>query len=125
IVVAVSLALTILVALAFRRFLSSLFDQLPAPTALSVANLWIPPVLFAFVAFFGLTLLFLPAWRGRVRWRLPAFREASLAQLAAALALMLRSGVTLTEALALSESLEAGTSTGKALAQWRSMVESG
>ena len=125
IVVTVSLVLTILVALAFRHFLSSMFDQLPTPTALSVTNLWFPPILFAIVALLGLAALLLPKWRERMRWRLPAFREASLAQVAAAMALMLRSGVTLPEALALAESLEAGTPAGNALAQWRTMVESG
>jgi len=39
--------------------------------------------------------------------------------------LMLRSGVTLAEALALAETLESGTPAGKALAQWRRLVESG
>ena len=41
------------------------------------------------------------------------------------MALMLRSGVTLAEALVLAETLEAGTPAGKALAEWRALVENG
>ena len=47
--------------------------------------------------------LSLPSVRRALRWRFPAFREASLAQVASALALMLKSGVPLDKALALME----------------------
>jgi len=60
-----------------------------------------------------------------LRWRLPAFKEASLAQLASALALMLKSGVPLGDALTLVERLEAGTRAGTELAQWRQRLASG
>src|SRR5262249_18061215 len=63
--------------------------------------------------------------RGRVRWLLPPFREASLAQLASAMALMLGNGLTLTEALALAETLEAGTPAETALRDLRARIERG
>jgi len=114
-----------LVAIAFGHFLGSFFDQLDPKGNLSVLNAWVPPLLFAGAAVFVVASLTIPAWRARLRWRLPAFREASLAQIAGAIALMLRSGVNLAEALALAEMLELGTPAGKALGHWRGLMESG
>jgi len=125
IVIVVSLGLTILVALAFGHFLATFFDQFTPGRTFSVVSVWLPPVLFAIAALFGVAAVTSPSWRARLRWRLPAFREASLAQLATAMSLMLRSGITLAEALAMAETLEWGTSAGKALAHWRGLVENG
>ena len=87
--------------------------------------MWIPPLVLTFAALLGLGGAFIPSWRARLRWRLPAFREASLAQLASAMALMLKNGTTLPEALALAQALESATPAGKALAHWRQLVEAG
>jgi len=125
IVILVSLGLTIFVSVIFSRFFSHFFDQLMPEPALPIACLWMPPVLLTFAALFALGAVFIPGWRARLRWRLPAFREASLAQLASAMALMLRNGTTLSESLALAEMLEANSPAGNALAQWRHAVESG
>ena len=73
----------------------------------------------------ALAAVSIPSWRARLRWRLPAFREASLAQLASAMALMLRNGATLAETLAMAEGLETAAPAGRALAKWRNLVESG
>src|SRR6185369_12445830 len=73
----------------------------------------------------GLAAFSIPAWRNSLRWRLPAFRETSLAQLASAMALMLRKGTPLPEALALAEGLESGKAARHALGQWRKHIESG
>jgi type II secretory pathway component PulF len=56
---------------------------------------------------------------------LPAFKEASLAQAASALALMLKSGVPLDKALALVEELERGTPAEIELAHWRQRLAGG
>ena len=66
-----------------------------------------------------------PKIRRLIRWRVPAFREASLAGLASTLALMLRSGVPLDSALALVAQLEAGTPAGDELARWRQNLAAG
>ena len=125
IVIIVSLGLSIVVALTFGHFLATFFDQLVPSRTFSEVGIWLPPVLFAGAALFGMAAVTFPAWRARLRWCLPAFREASLANLAAAISLMLRSGVTLSEALAMAQTLESGTPAGRALAQWRSSIESG
>jgi type II secretory pathway component PulF len=87
--------------------------------------MWIPPIVLALLALAGIAAVSLPKWREKLRWRLPAFREASIAQLASAIALMLRNGTPLSEALALAQSLESSSPAGHALAKWRSLVESG
>jgi len=127
IVIVVSLGLTLTLSLVFSRFLPDLFNQIgPQPFPLPVMIcLWVPPVMLAAAALFCVVALANPAWRQRLKWRLPAFREASLSQLAAALSLMLKNGSTLPEALALAEVIEAGSPAARTLAQWRSLVESG
>jgi type II secretory pathway component PulF len=127
IVIAVSLGLTLLVSLAFSKFMGNFLQdsiqQIPPLLSLSV---WLPPIVLAALAVVGILAISIPSWRARLRWRLPAFREASLAELASAMALMLRNGTTLPEALAMAEALEASTPATKAmLARWRSLVESG
>jgi type II secretory pathway component PulF len=73
----------------------------------------------------GLAVINVPRWRAWARWRLPAFRDASLAQLASAMALMLKSGTPFPEALAFASSIESGSPAASALAEWRSLVEGG
>src|SRR3954466_15218938 len=124
IVIVVSLGLTVLLCVSFNHFLKSLFEQFPVPNPLAVA-VWIPPVFLSLVLILALCALLIPSWRARLRWRLPAFREASLSQLASAMALFLRNGATLPEALAMAETLEAGTPAAGALHAWRGLVESG
>jgi type II secretory pathway component PulF len=125
IVIVVSLGLTTVLSLVFRRFLWDFFDQFGIPRASSIAALWAPPLLLAATAALGVTAVLVPALRSRLRWRLPAFREASLAQLASSMVLMLRNAIPFPEALVLAESLESGTPAGAALAQWRRLIESG
>jgi type IV pilus assembly protein PilC len=130
IVVVVSLGLTLMLSVVFGRFLPSMFNFADSSGRglnlfYLVASMWIPPVTLALLAVFGVAAVSIPGWRAKLRWRLPAFREASLAQLASAIALMLKNGATLAEALALAEALEAGTPAGPALAGWRRLVENG
>ena len=124
IVLVVSLGLTLLLSLVFSHFLSNFLDQFKVP-ALLLASMWVPPLVLAALGVLALLVLAQPAWRARLRWQLPAFREASLAQLASALALMLRNGTPLAEALALAETMETPSPAAKALARWRRAVEAG
>jgi type II secretory pathway component PulF len=125
IVIFVSLGLTLMVSLSFSHFMTRFFDQIVARPPINIPTVWMPPIVLALMALLGLVAVFTPSWRARLRWRLPAFREASLAELASAMALMLKNGTTLPEALALAEVLESGTPAAKALAHWRQLVEAG
>jgi len=127
IVLLVSLGLTTILSIACSHFMSGVSgDFIPQAPALLALSVWLPPVALAMLVVAALVLVAIPKSRGWLRWHVPAFREASLAQLASALALMLKNGTTLPEALALAEGLEGTSSTGKAtIAYWRSLVEEG
>jgi len=71
-----------------------------------------------------IALVISPA-RRILRWRLPAFREASLAEVASAMGLMLKNGVPFDDALALVEQLETGTGAEREIAQWRQRLAAG
>jgi type II secretory pathway component PulF len=126
IVLAVSLALTFGLWLIFNHLVGAFFQQLPNVPAVVVASMWMPPLVLSLLALLGIAAVSLPRWRTWLRWNVPPFREASLAQLASAMALMLKQGTTLADALALAEGLEGKTPAGKSmLAEWRRLVESG
>ena len=131
IVILVSLGLTLVLSLVFSKFLTNFivgafpFGGNHLSTGVALATMWVSPLLLALAAAAAIGVLVIPSWRARVRWRLPAFRDASLAQLASAMSLMLRKGVPLPDALAMAESMESGSPAGLALAQWRRLVESG
>jgi len=127
VVIVLSLGLTILISLNFTHFLERIGHELgpQATLATSTTAIWMPPVVLALAAVFCMAAAFNPAWRNRLRWRLPAFRDASLAQLASAMTLMLKNGTTLPQALVLAEALENNTPAAKTLARWRQLVEAG
>ncbi len=87
--------------------------------------LWLAPVFLAVLGLVVFIAVSLPSVRRALRWRLPAFKEASLAQVASALALMLKSGVSLDKALALVERMERGTPAATEFALWRQRLASG
>jgi type II secretory pathway component PulF len=124
-VLLVSLGLTALISVAFSRFLSQFAEKSMPHSAMALAGIWMPPTVIAIAILLGLCAVFIPGLRTRLRWRLPAFREASLAQIASAMALMLRNGTPLPEALSLAAALESGTPAGKSLAHWRQVTEAG
>jgi type II secretory pathway component PulF len=124
IVIVVSLGLTLILSLVFGHFLSTFTGLFQFPQAW-VASMWIPPLVLAVLAVIGVAAISLPKLREKLRWRLPGFREASLAQLASAIALMLRNGIPLADALSLAESLEARSPAAEALSRWRALVEAG
>ena len=96
-----------------------------ASTAPVSVGLWVPPILFGTALALGfVSLIFLPT-RRVLRWRLPAFKEASLWEVASVIWLMLKNGVPLNDALQLAEQLETGTRAETEIAQWRQRMASG
>jgi type II secretory pathway component PulF len=73
----------------------------------------------------GVAIVTIPALRARARWWIPAFRETSLAQIASAMSLMLKSGTPLPEALAFAEAIESDSPAAGALRQWRELLQGG
>ena len=94
-------------------------------TAKYLITLWMPSLFLGIAAAAAGVALATPHVRRALRWRLPAFKEASLAQIASALALMLKSGVPLDKALGLVEQLEKDTPAQAELARWRQRLAAG
>lgn len=134
-VLVVALGLSALIATVSTRLVKELplttFDfveYLHGGTArelMPIGAIWIPPLALGLVAAVVVAVFASARGRAQLRWRLPAFREASLAQVASSLGLMLRKGVPLNEALALAEGIERGTPAGRALAEWLRKVALG
>jgi len=81
--------------------------------------LWAPPMILftaATLAFFAVSL---PSLRRNLNWRLPAFKQANLSRFASAMAILLKSGCPLPDALALLSQLERRTCAGKELSRWK------
>src|SRR6185369_7746081 len=91
-VILVALGLTTLLTVVFRHFMLHFFDDMIRAPGILVNAVWVPPVILVLAGALGVGAVTIPSWRNWLRWRLPAFREASLAQLASAIALMLRKG---------------------------------
>jgi type IV pilus assembly protein PilC len=88
-------------------------------------SVWTPPVVLGLVLILFFTLVLMPKAQRYFRWRFPAFRESSLAQVASAMALMLKSGVPLDDALALMAQIEQDTPAGMEIGQWRARLAAG
>ena len=125
-VLLVSLCLSIVLGLILGRFLhSDAFGFFSNQSARLVLMMWIPPVVFTLFLLALSAALFIPNVRDRLKWRFSGFREASLAQVASTMALILKSGTPLPDALLLVEEMEAGSPAASALARWREQLAQG
>lgn len=88
-------------------------------------GLWMSPVFIGLVLTAAIIGVSVSPARRALRWRLPAFKEASLARVASALSLMVKNGVSLDEALALIGQMEKGTVAEKEIVQWRQRLAGG
>jgi type II secretory pathway component PulF len=104
---------------------SAALGNTPDPAHYADTYLWVPPVVLAAVAIPALLGVTVPFFRRRLVWRLPAFREASLCRVAASLAVLLRGGSALPEALALVEQMQRGTPARPELELWRKRCAEG
>ena len=134
-VLGASLLLSLIIALVYGYFLreagadmQATFGGYPAefPSALGLSlNLWLPVVMLG-LSFGGMVaVLLVPRWRRALRWKIPAFKEAGLSQLASALALMLQNGCHLDQALGLLRQLEGGSPAGGELERWQTRLAAG
>ncbi|MEN9572319.1 MAG: Type secretion system protein [Verrucomicrobiota bacterium] len=85
----------------------------------------VPTVVLCVLSVASFTVIGLPSLRRKLRWRLPGFREAALAQLAAGFAMLLRGGCPLGESLALLRDLEQGSPVADELKTWGERLASG
>jgi type II secretory pathway component PulF len=111
----------ILSAFIWNNLLSLVDHSVPVVSA----GLWMSPVFIGLALALFLISVFASSLREKLRWRLPAFHEASLARVASAIGLMLKNGVSFDVALALVEQLEKGTCAAEEIARWRQNLASG
>lgn len=119
--------LSVFVAWLYTHLLASMeqdliWGRLPASLPLLI---WMPAMwLVAAVAGLALALGVGPLRRW-LRWRLPGFREANVAQFAGVMKLLLVGGTPLPAALELAAELEEGTGAGQELRRWRERAAAG
>ena len=99
--------------------------QIPPLFQDSESFLWLPPLVLTVLAIPTLAVVIVPSFRRRMMWRLPAFREASLCRVASALAVLLKAGAALPDALALVEQMQRGTPAQRDLALWKRRCSEG
>jgi type II secretory pathway component PulF len=103
--------------------------RLPGLTVFVLSNqsdlFWTFPVVQGLLAVVVMGVLSRPAWRGQLLWRLPAFKEASVARVAGALKLLLSNGVSLPDALELVGQLESSPLAALDLQRWRANLAGG
>ncbi|MBI5801773.1 MAG: type II secretion system F family protein [Verrucomicrobia bacterium] len=85
----------------------------------------VPTVVMCILTVAAFAVIGLPGLRRKLRWRLPGFREAALAQLAAGFAMLLRGGCPLGESLALLRELEQGSPVADELKTWGERLAAG
>lgn len=88
-------------------------------------QLWLPVALLGLGALVFFILLTNRRIRNALRWRVPGFREASIAQLASGLAIMLENGCDMKSALQLLEQSEPDSATRNELGRWRERIAGG
>lgn len=131
IVLFVAFVLSCFIAFLLNNFIWSSFQEISNYSGNSMfssviqSGLWISPVCIGVAFAIVLIAVILSPAREKLRWSLPAFKEASLARVAWAISLMLKNGVPLGDAFAFAEHLEAGTVAEKEIAHWRQLQSAG
>ncbi len=109
----------------FGRVLQDAALDLSGAQPVRLISLWLAPATVAVLLVLFVAGLAVPFWRARLRWRLPGFREASLAQTASALALLVHRGTPLPEALELLGRLEGASPAGQEIREWQERLRAG
>ncbi|MEW6303684.1 MAG: type II secretion system F family protein [Verrucomicrobiota bacterium] len=127
------LVVCLLLTLFFSYGLGALAGALPGDAGIADeqwlmgvrAGLWLAPGLFGAGLLVGIVALAVPQYRQALRWRLPAFKEASLSNVASTVSLLLRGGNTLKDSLELVRQMERETPAGAELAVWQERLAAG
>lgn len=131
IVLFIAFLLSCFISFLLSNFIWNSFESISDYTGGSIfssairSGLWISPVCIGVAFAAALIAVAVSPAREKLRWTLPAFKEASLAQVAWAISLMLKNGVPLNDALAFAEQLEGGTRAEREIAHWRQRLALG
>ena len=112
----------------FKDIYSGMGIHIPVATLFAFQTLqaiWIFPMALGVLFLVMLSLVFLPTMRGKILWRLPAFKEATVSRIASAVNLLLKNGISLPEAIGLVEQLENNRVATADLQVWRTKLAAG
>ncbi|MGA3266859.1 MAG: type II secretion system F family protein [Verrucomicrobiota bacterium] len=124
----IALLWTCVIGPSFKDVFSGMGIGLPGATLLAFATLrtiWIFPVVLGALFLLAVGMVFQPALRGKYLWQLPAFKEATVARVASALAMLLKNGVPLPEAVGLVGQLESSAGAATDLREWGKRLAAG
>ena len=102
--------------------------NMPAATLFAFSTLqaiWVFPVVLGILFLMVASVIFVPGLRGKYLWRLPAFKEATVSRIASSLTLLLKNGVTLPDAIGLTEQLETSKAAAADLQVWQKKLAAG
>lgn len=126
IVLVAAIGVSILITVVYHNLILGVFSDMTVGVRLfPYSGVWLPTSVLAALTGLWLLVVFVPKLRNWARWRLPGFREASLAQTAGAAALLLRSGATLHGTLGLLQKAEQNTPAGREIARWLELNRQG
>ena len=112
----------------FKQVFGGMGFRLPGATQFAFASLqaiWAFPITLGILFFVMISVVFLPPLRGKYLWRLPAFKEATVSRIASSLNLLLKNGVTLPDAVSLTEQLETSPAAAADLQLWQKKLAAG
>jgi type IV pilus assembly protein PilC len=113
---------------AFKDIFGGMGIRLPAFTLFVFATLdsiWAFPAAIFIILTTTVAVIFLPAIREKILWRLPAFKEATVSRIAASIHLLLKNGVNLPDAIGLAEQLETSPQAVADLRNWKQKLANG
>jgi len=113
---------------AFKEIFGGMGIRLPAFTIFVFATLdsiWAFPAAIFIILLTTLSVIFLPAIREKILWRLPAFKEATVSRIASSIHLLLKNGVNLPDAIGLTAQLETSPQAVADLSGWKQKLAGG
>lgn len=125
-----SLAVSILISVVYHTLIAQVMDDADLAVFTQkrgalLSGVWLTTGILGALALAWICLLFLPVLRRWSRWRLPGFRETSLAQFASTASLLLRGGAPLDNALGLLQKAEGPSPAGREMARWLDLHRQG
>ncbi len=126
-VLVLALGLSLFVALSLQPKVAAMLEDMHFEVDLAALQYRVmaPPLVLSVLLYAAIIVVAVPSLRRWIRWHVPPFKDASLAQLASAMGLMLRGGCSLGEAVTLLRGLEEKTAAGQELASWERRLEEG
>ena len=129
IVLVVSVAISTFLGFIYHVASTTTLSVLPSNAQEVVANpilgLWLPTAFLVVLTILFFVVIGAPGARAALRWYIPGFKEATLSQFASSLAMLLKNGVPLNDALQLVANLDSARGLNSDLQQWQRRLSMG